>query len=161
MKLDTGKWRGRVGSAGVGSLPLMVCLLIAGCAISAAGQQGARVVGVDRAGGSNAGVGLIPNSRYRAHFGAEHTFHLGKAAYGQDRRFEYEGYSFGFVDEWPTNWLPKEDVFITQIDGAYFLCNRSYAGVTVPLRVAPNRDASVRPVQSSTSELRRDHLPTL
>jgi len=86
---------------------------------------------------SNSGVGLIPNDRFRAHFGREHKFHLSQAAYGKDRRFQYGGYSFGFVDEWPVNWLPAEDLFVLQIDGGYYLCNRTYPGVNIPLNIAP------------------------
>jgi phage repressor protein C with HTH and peptisase S24 domain len=85
----------------------------------------------------NSGVGLIPNDRFRAHFGREHKFHLSPAAYGKDRRFEYGGYSFGFVDEWPVNWRPAEDLFVLQIDGGYYLCNRTYPGVNIPLNIAP------------------------
>ena len=85
----------------------------------------------------SSGVGLIPNDRFRAHFGREHKFHLTQAAYGKDRRFQYGGYSFGFVDEWPVNWLPAEDLFVLQIDGGYYLCNRTYPGVNIPLNVAP------------------------
>src|SRR5258708_8938850 len=66
---------------------------------------------------STSGVGLIPNDRFRAHFGREHKFHLTQSAYGKDRRFQYGGYSFGFVDEWPVNWLPAQDLFPLPIYG--------------------------------------------
>ena len=86
--------------------------------------------------GDSQGVGLIPNDRYRAHFGRAHSFHLNESAYGKDRRFQYGGYSFGFVDEWPTNWLATEDVFVIQIEGRYYLGNSKYPGVNIPLNVA-------------------------
>jgi hypothetical protein len=95
-------------------------------------QAGLRLTSVD-----NPGVGLMPNYRYRAHFGQEHKFHLSPAVYGKDRHFQYGGYSFGFVDEWPTNWLSTEDVFVIQIEGGYYLCNTTYPGVNIPLRIAP------------------------
>jgi len=79
----------------------------------------------------------IPNVQFRARFGREHTFHLDESAYGQDRRFEVGGYAFAFVDEWPTNWQATEDLFVIQADGGYFLCNRTYPGVNIPLSVAP------------------------
>jgi phage repressor protein C with HTH and peptisase S24 domain len=82
------------------------------------------------------GVGLIPNDSFRAHFGRAHKFHLSESNYGHDRHFQYGGYSFGFVDEWPTNWLPPQDVFVIRIDGAYYLCNRTYPGVQILLNVA-------------------------
>ena len=156
-----------------------ILLLALGCAVSSFAQQaqmghhsGQRVQKVD-----NPGVGLIPNYRYHAHFGQEHKFHLSRAAYGQDRRFQYGGYSFGFVDEWPTNWLPAEDVFVTQIDGGYFLCNRRYPGVNIPLSIAApadrnsanrntmtrntmSRDASIHPARSRTSKASRAKTAT-
>jgi hypothetical protein len=138
-----------------GMIGTIVLSFTLGCAVSSHAQQaqlGQRVQNVD-----NQGVGLIPNYRYRAHFGQEHKFHLSRAVYGQDRRFQYGGYSFGFVDEWPTNWLPKEDVFVTQIDGGYYLCNRRYPGVTIPLSIAAsaNRDASIRPSRSRAPKASR------
>jgi hypothetical protein len=53
--------------------------------------------------GGDHGGGRIPEDRYRAHFGQEHRFHVSQADYGRDRRFQYGGYTFGFVDEWPSN----------------------------------------------------------
>ena len=131
----------------VGRIGTATLLLIVGCAVSSDAQQGQQVQSVDHESVDNPGVGLIPNSRYRAYFGREHTFHLSRAAYGQDSRFKYGGYTFGFVDEWPTNWLPSDDVFVTQTDGGYYLCNRTYPGVRIPLTVAADRDASIRPAR--------------
>lgn len=131
----------------VGRISTAVLLFVVGGAVSSDAQQGRLGQGVqsvehNRVG--NSGIGLIPNSHYRAHFGPEHKFHLGREAYGQDRRFAYGGYSFGFVDEWPTNWLPQDDVFVTQIDGQYYLGNHWFPGVNIPLNVGANRDASIR-----------------
>jgi len=103
------------------------------------------------------GIGLIPTDRYRAHFGEGHKFHLSPAVYGQDRHFQYGGYSFGFVDEWPTNWLSKETVFIVQIEGGYYLCNSKYPGIAVPVSIAASSAdseaslPSARPKTSKTS----------
>ena len=33
------------------------------------------------------------------------------------------GYSFGFVDAWPSNWLYTQDVYVIEINGMYFLCH--------------------------------------
>jgi phage repressor protein C with HTH and peptisase S24 domain len=87
-------------------------------------------------GGGDHGGGRIPEDRYRAHFGEEHRFHVSQADYGRDRRFQYGGYTFGFVDEWPSNWLYTQDVFVIEIDGVYYLCNPTYPGVNIALRVA-------------------------
>ena len=86
--------------------------------------------------GGDHGGGRIPEDRYRAHFGQEHRFHVSQADYGRDRRFQYGGYTFGFVDEWPSNWLYTQDVFVIEIDGVYYLCNPTYPGVNIALSLA-------------------------
>lgn len=87
-----------------------------------------------RAGGN--GGGRIPEDRFRANFGREHSFRVSQADYSRDRRFQYGGYSFVFVDEWPSNWLYTQDMFIVEIDGVYYLCNPMYPGVNVTLEIA-------------------------
>ncbi len=77
-------------------------------------------------------AGRIPDDRYRANFGQEHRFRVSRADY-DNRRFQYGGYSFGFVDAWPSNWLYTQDVFVVEIDGVYYLCNASYPGVNIEL----------------------------
>src|SRR5579863_4138325 len=76
--------------------------------------------------------GRIPEDRYQANFGRDHRFHVTEGNY-RDRRFQYGGYSFGFVDAWPSNWLYTQDVFVVEIDGVYYLCNASYPGVNIAL----------------------------
>jgi outer membrane biosynthesis protein TonB len=87
-----------------------------------------------RAGGN--GRGRIPEDRFRASFGREHSFRVNQADYSRDRRFQYGGYSFVFVDEWPSNWLYTQDVFVVEIDGVYYLCNAMYPGVNITLNLA-------------------------
>jgi hypothetical protein len=79
--------------------------------------------------------GRIPDGRYRANFGRDHRFRVSEADYRRDRRFQYGGYWFGFVQPWPTNWLYTQDVFVVEIDGVYYLCNASYPGVNIALSV--------------------------
>jgi len=79
--------------------------------------------------------GRIPDDRFRANFGREHSFHVSRDDYSRDRRFQYGGYSFGFVDAWPSNWLYTEDVYVVEIDGVYYLCNASYPGINVTLSI--------------------------
>ena len=86
-------------------------------------------------GGGNHG-GRIPDDRFRANFGREHSFRVSQDDYSRDRRFQYGGYWFGFVDAWPSNWLYTEDVFVVEIDGVYYLCNPMYPGVNVTLSIA-------------------------
>jgi hypothetical protein len=78
--------------------------------------------------------GRIPDDRYKANFGREHTFHVSQGDYG-NRRFQYGGYSFGFVGAWPTNWLYTQNVYVIDIDGVYYLCNPMYPGVNIVLSV--------------------------
>jgi phage repressor protein C with HTH and peptisase S24 domain len=85
-------------------------------------------------GGGNHG-GRIPDDRFRANFGRQHSFHVRQSDYSRDRHFEYGGYSFGFVDAWPSNWLYTQDVYVIEINGVYYLCNASYPGVNITLSI--------------------------
>jgi hypothetical protein len=78
--------------------------------------------------------GRIPDDHYKAHFGREHTFRVSEGDY-RNHRFESGGYSFGFIDPWPTNWLYTQDVFVVEINGVYYLCNASYPGVNLAISV--------------------------
>jgi hypothetical protein len=77
----------------------------------------------------------IPDDRYRANFGREHSFRVSHNDYDRDRRFQYGGYWFSFVDVWPSNWLYTQDVFVVEIDGMYYLCNPAFPGVNVAIDV--------------------------
>src|ERR1035438_8853838 len=81
-----------------------------------------------RAGGNRGGT--IPADRYKANFGQGHTFRVTQGDYN-NHRFQYGGYSFGFVGEWPTNWLYTQNVYVIDIDGVYYLCNPMYPGVNI------------------------------
>ena len=78
------------------------------------------------------GGGRIPEDRYRANFGREHTFHVSQADY-RGHRFQYGGYWFGFVDPWPSNWLYTQNVYVVDMNGVYYLCNPMYPGVNIAL----------------------------
>jgi hypothetical protein len=80
-----------------------------------------------------AGGGRIPDDRFKANFGQQHKFRVSQADYSRDRRFQYGGYWFGFVDPWPSNWLYTQDVFVVEINGVYYLCNPMYPGVNIAL----------------------------
>jgi len=83
--------------------------------------------------GGNRG-GRIPDDRYKANFGREHTFRVTQGDY-RNHRFQYGGYWFGFAAPWPSNWLYTQDVFVVDIGGIYYLCNPAYPGVNVELSV--------------------------
>lgn len=79
--------------------------------------------------------GRIPDDRYKASFGQGHTFRVSQGDYN-NHRFQYGGYSFGFVGVWPSNWLYTQNVYVIEIDGVYYLCNASYPGVNIELNFA-------------------------
>jgi flagellar motor protein MotB len=78
------------------------------------------------------GGGRIPADKFKANFGQQHSFRVTQADYS-NHRFQYGGYSFGFVDPWPSNWLYTQNVYVIEIDGVYYLCNASYPGVNLVL----------------------------
>ncbi|MGA2981995.1 MAG: hypothetical protein ABSD76_20565 [Terriglobales bacterium] len=82
------------------------------------------------------GGGRIPADKFKANFGQQHTFHVSQGDY-RSHRFQYGGYSFGFVDVWPSNWLYTQDVYVIEINGVYYLCNASFPGVNLTLSFAP------------------------
>jgi hypothetical protein len=98
------------------------------------GQEEKNPEQTQRAAGNQGG--RIPDDRFRANFGREHSFRVSQDDYSRDRRFQYGGYWFGFVDAWPSNWLYTEDVFVVEIDGVYYLCNPTYPGINVTLSIA-------------------------
>ncbi len=78
--------------------------------------------------------GRIPDDRYKANFGREHTFRVTQGDFN-NHRFQYGGYWFGFAAPWPNNWLYTQEVFVVDIGGVYYLCNPMYPGVNVELIV--------------------------
>ena len=97
-------------------------------------QQAQPAKQAQHAGGN--GGGRIPDDRFKANFGREHTFHVSQGDYG-NHRFQYGGYWFGFVDPWPSNWLYTQDVYVVEINGVYYLCNASFPGVNLVLSFTP------------------------
>ena len=83
-----------------------------------------------------AGGGRIPADRYKAKFGEQHRFRVSQGEY-RNHRFQYGGYSFQFVDAWPSNWLYTQDVYVVEINGVYYLCNPLYPGVNIALSIMP------------------------
>jgi hypothetical protein len=83
----------------------------------------------------HAAAGRIPADRFKASFGQSHTFRVSQGDYN-NHRFQYGGYSFGFVGVWPSNWLYTQNVYVVEIDGVYYLCNASYPGVNLELSFA-------------------------
>ena len=78
----------------------------------------------------------IPDDKFRAHFGHEHTFHIGRPVIVEGRpHFSYGGYSFVIVDPWPVDWAYTDAVYVDFIDGGYYLINPVHPGVRVVVNV--------------------------
>ena len=82
------------------------------------------------------GHGRIPDDRFRASFGREHTFHVNRSELvGESRRFQYGGFWFAMVDPWPAGWLYTDNVYVDYRNGGYFLCDPVHPGVYLSINV--------------------------
>jgi hypothetical protein len=80
--------------------------------------------------------GRIPDDKFRAHFGRQHTFVINRPTIvsGQPR-FQYGGYWFNIVDVWPAGWAYTDQCYVDYIDGEYFLFDLAHPGVRIALVV--------------------------
>ena len=86
-------------------------------------------------GGGDRG-GRIPEDRFRAHFGRDHSFRINRPTMvAGHRRFRYGGYWFGFVDPWPVGWYYTDEVYVDYFDGGYYLYNRVHPGIRISIHV--------------------------
>ncbi|MGC2281581.1 MAG: cell envelope integrity protein TolA [Candidatus Acidiferrales bacterium] len=82
------------------------------------------------------GEGRIPDDRFRANFGEEHTFVINQPVMvGGFSRFQYGGFWFGFVNPWPVGWYYTDNVYVDYIDGGYYLCNPYYPSARLSISV--------------------------
>lgn len=84
--------------------------------------------------------GSVPQARFYASFGREHFFRIGRPRfYGGYSWFNYGGFSFRFVDSYPSywgpNWFDTDDVYIDYDDGGYYLYDNRYPGEGVPVEI--------------------------
>jgi hypothetical protein len=80
--------------------------------------------------------GRIPDDKFKAHFGREHTFHVGHPTVVEGRpRFQYGGYSFIIAQPWPTSWGYADDVYVVDMNGVYYLVDVAHPGVQLELQV--------------------------
>src|ERR1700739_1837880 len=84
----------------------------------------------DRKDANQGGGHRIPDEKFRASFGTEHHFHVG---HHDNRRFEYGGYSFEYVDAWPADWSDDDDVYIVLIGDDYYLVDARHSEVRLRL----------------------------
>jgi len=87
--------------------------------------------GENRGGGDH---GRISDEHYRTSFGREHNFHVNQRDY-DSRRFEYGGYSFGFIDPWPVAWYYTDDVYVVYDNGGYYMYNPAHPGIRISVNI--------------------------
>lgn len=82
-------------------------------------------------------VERIPDDRFRASFGRQHRFHVDRArVYGQPQPIVvYGGYSFEFVNAWPSDWSFDDDCYVDYDDGQYWLFNANRPGLRIAVLV--------------------------
>ncbi len=90
----------------------------------------------EKAQGADNQHGRIPDDKFRAHFGRQHTLVINRPTVvnGQPR-FQYSGYWFAIVDPWPVGWAYTDQCYIDYIDGEYFLFDLLHPGVQVAITV--------------------------
>ena len=80
--------------------------------------------------------GRIPDDRFRANFGRQHTFTIGHPVMvGGSPQFQYGGYTFVMVQPWPVGWAYSDPVYVDYIDGEYFLLSPVHPGVQIAINV--------------------------
>ncbi|HTW25101.1 MAG TPA: hypothetical protein VMD78_15970 [Candidatus Baltobacteraceae bacterium] len=64
----------------------------------------------------------IPEDRYRADFGREHTFHVHR----DHDRFQFGGFWFQFTDAWPSDWTDGDNFYVIEDGGVDYLCDSRF-----------------------------------
>jgi hypothetical protein len=82
----------------------------------------------------------IPEPQFKAGFGRQHSFTVKRVitqttVVPSQTQFVYGGYTFEFVDPWPTAWLVTDDCYIDYVDDEYFLFDVLHPGLRVALIV--------------------------
>jgi hypothetical protein len=78
----------------------------------------------------------IPDDKFRAHFGRQHTFVVSRPVIVEGQpRFQYASYWFEIVDPWPVGWAYTDSCYIDFIDGEYFLFDLLHPGMRVAVFV--------------------------
>jgi len=87
--------------------------------------------------GRPAGKGVrIPDNKFRASFGRQHTFVVNRTVIVEGRpRFQYTGYWFEIIDPWPAYWAYTDECYVDYIDGEYFLFDVLHPGVRIAVFV--------------------------
>jgi hypothetical protein len=78
--------------------------------------------------------GRISDAHYASSFGSGHSFHVNRGQY-DSRRFDYGGYSFGFIDPWPIGWGYSDDVYVVYTDGDYYMYDHVHPGLRISINI--------------------------
>ena len=79
----------------------------------------------------------IPDDKFRASFGRQHTFHVQRTQIINNPQpvVVYGGYSFQLIDPWPAEWAYDDDCYIDYVDGEYFLFDAFHPGIRIAVFV--------------------------
>jgi hypothetical protein len=77
----------------------------------------------------------IPDDKFRANFGRQHTFRVQTQVVQGQPRFQYSGYWFSLANPWPGDWAYTDDCYVDYINGEYVLIDLLHPGVEIPLVV--------------------------
>jgi hypothetical protein len=98
-------------------------------------QQQQKVQQSKSAGAKSGGAhGRISEAHYSASFGSSHHFHVNQGEFN-NRRFNYGGYSFGFIDAWPVGWYYTDDVYVVYDGGGYFMYDVVHPGIRISVNI--------------------------
>jgi hypothetical protein len=97
----------------------------------------AKRVANNRGNGNNGNhYGRIPDDRYRAHFGHDHSFRMVRPTMVEGyNRFQYSGYWFGYNQPWPSGWSYNDNVYVEYVGGGYYLYNPRHVGIRITLNL--------------------------
>jgi hypothetical protein len=80
--------------------------------------------------------GRIPEEKFHASFGREHTFVMSKTVIVEHQtRFVQGGYTFVMAQPWPAAWVATTPVYIDFISGGYYLICPAQPSVQIALTV--------------------------
>lgn len=84
---------------------------------------------------SGQGGQKIPDDKFRAQFGRQHTFRVQTTVVQGQPRFQYGGYWFSLANPWPGDWAYTDECYIDYINGEYVLIDLLHPGVEIPVIV--------------------------
>ena len=79
----------------------------------------------------------IPDDKFRAHFGRQHTFRVQRTQVINVAQpvVVYGGYSFQLVEAWPADWGFDDNCYIDYVDGEYFLFDVLHPSIRIAVFV--------------------------